>query len=174
MTSMRQMHDWLSGISGFLSRIVGWVVLAILIYLIVAVNATIVLRAGFGISLPWIMDSAQLVIPLLAFFAAAVAFSSDSHPRMEFILNKLPPHLTFYVSVFIHVLTVILMAVFCYFSWGYAQLGKAITITSMDFLTAYPFYLSLPIGFGCITIICLERLFYILAYRQSLPKKGDF
>lgn len=170
MRNLVKVHGWMSGVVAVLTRVVGWGVLAILVYLVLAVNATIVLRAGFGISLPWVMDSAQMVMPLLALLAAAAAFARESHPRMEFILQKLPPKLKYSVNVFIYTLTVILMAALCYHSWGYAQLGKAITITSMDFLTLHSFYLSMPIGFACITIICLERLLYALAYGQPSIK----
>lgn len=170
MMSLRKVHGWMKGVVALLTRIVGWGVLAILVYLVLAVNATIVLRAGFGISLPWIMDSAQMVMPLLALSAAAVAFARESHPRMEFLLQKFPPKLRHTVNVSIYAITVILMAALSYYSWSYAQLGKAITITSMDFLTLHAFYITMPIGFACITIICLERLLHALAYGQTSTK----
>jgi TRAP-type C4-dicarboxylate transport system permease small subunit len=166
MSAMKTIHGAVEKVTTPLVRMIRWAVFAILLYLVIAVNATILLREVFGISLPWILDSARLVAPWLAVFAAAAAFSTDSHPKMEFILHKLPPHLRLGMVVFIHALTVVLFGMLCHFGWGYAQMGKAITITSMDFLTLFPFYLSLPVGFGCITVITLERLLNALAYPQ--------
>ena len=157
MLNLRYLHQGLRKGVEFLTRLMNWLVLSMLVYLVLAVNATIVLRTGFGISLTWIMTSATLIMPLLALLAAAVAFAKDTHPRMEFILQKLPRKIERPIKVFIHGLTMVLMAVLCYYSWEYAQLGKAITITSIDFFTLYPFYLSMPFGFCCITIVCLER-----------------
>jgi len=159
-------HGIIEKISAQLIRLSRWAVFVILLYLVLAINATIVLRAIFGISLPWIMDSAVLVAPYLAFFAAAIAFGADTHPKMEFLFQKMQPRLRYIVRVFIHGFTVALFAILCYHGWGYAQMGKSITITSMDFLTLYPFYFSLPIGFGIIAVISTERLLNALIHQR--------
>ena len=146
-----------------LVRGVRWAVFALLLYLIVAVNAIIVLRVVFRLSLPWIMDSAQLVAPWLAVLAAADAFAHGAHPGMEFLLKKLGAGGQRRVRILIHILTLVIIGLLGGVSWNYAQMGRAITITSMDFLSMFPFYLSLPVGFGCMFLISFERMLHVLA-----------
>ena len=91
LSSLHVLHRAVERLAAILSRVIQWAVFAILLYLVLAVNAAIILRAGLGLSPPWIMDTAQYLAPYLAFFAAAVALGSDSHPKMEFVFNKLSP-----------------------------------------------------------------------------------
>jgi TRAP-type C4-dicarboxylate transport system permease small subunit len=172
MTTLRAASAWLSQSTAPLVRGIRWAVFALLLYLIVAVNAIIVLRVIFRLSLPWIMDSAQLVAPWLAVFTAADAFAHGAHPGMEFLLNKLAAPGQRGLRILIQVLTLAIVGLLGVVSWNYAQMGKAITITSMDFLTMFPFYLSLPVGFGCMFIICLERTLRLVAFDASDRSEG--
>ncbi len=163
---------WLSQATAPLVRGIRWAVFALVLYLVLAVNAIIVLRAGFRLSLPWIADSAQFVAPWLAVLAAADALARGAHPGMEFLLEKLSLRKQHGVRIFIYVLTLALVGLLGVLSWNYAQMGKAITVTSMDFLTMFPFYLSLPVGFGCMFIVCLERTFHIMAFGGTGRSEG--
>ena len=171
-SDLQPASEWLSKATAPLIRGIRWAVLALVLYLVLAINEIIVLRAVFRVSLPWIADSAQFVAPWLAVLAAADALARGAHPGMEFLLDKLSPRRQHGVRVFIHVLTLALMGLLVVLSWNYAQMGKAITVTSMDFLTMYPFYLSLPVGFGCMFIVCLERTFHIMAFGGTGRSEG--
>ncbi len=162
--NLQRASEWVSQSTAPLVRGIRWAVLALLLYLIAAVNAMIVLRVVFRLSQPWIMDSAQLVAPWLAVFAAADAFARGAHPGMEFLLHKLSAPGQRGVRILIQVLTLVVLGLLGVVSWNYAQMGRAITITSMDFLTLFPFYLSLPVGFGCMFIISFERTLRLVAY----------
>lgn len=164
MTGLQAASRWVSQATAPLHGAIRWSVLALLLYLVAAVNAIILLRVAFGWSLPWIMDSAQLVAPWLAVLAAADAFARGAHPGMEFFLLKAPPRRRRILRIAIQSLTLGVLFVLAVFSWGYAQMGRAITITSMDFLTMFPFYLSLPVGFGCMFIVSLERTLRVIAF----------
>jgi TRAP-type C4-dicarboxylate transport system permease small subunit len=172
MTTLQAASAWLSQSTAPLVRVIRWAVFALLLYLIAAVNAIIVLRVIFRLSLPWIMDSAQLVAPWLAVFAAADAFAHGAHPGMEFLLTKLTAPRQRGVRILIQVLTLVVLGLLGVVSWNYAQMGRAITITSMDFLTMFPFYLSLPVGFGCMFLISLERTLRLMAFGGPDPREG--
>lgn len=172
MTNLEATSARLTQATAPLVRGVRWAVLALLLYLVAAVNAIIVLRVACRVSLPWIMDSAQFVAPWLAVLAAADAFARGGHPGMEYLLNKLGVSGRRRGRILIQVLTLVVIGVLGGVSWNYAQMGRAITITSMDFLTLFPFYLSLPVGFGCMFVISLERTLHLLAFGHS-DHRGD-
>lgn len=171
--NLKAASAWLSQATAPLVRGIRWAVLALLLYLVLAINAIIVLRAVFQLSLPWIADSAQFMAPWLAVLAAADALARGAHPGMEFLLGKLPPRGQHGVRILTHVLTLALVGLLGILSWHYAQMGRAITVTSMDFLTMFPFYLSLPVGFGCMFIVCLERTVHIMAFGGTERNEGQ-
>lgn len=172
MTTLQAASAWLSQATAPLVRGIRWMVLALLLYLVLAVNALIVLRVVFRLSLPWISDSAQLVAPWLAVLAAADALARGAHPGMEFLLHRTSPRGQRRLRLLIQAVTLVVVCVLGVCSWNYAQMGRAITVTSMDFLTMYPFYLSLPVGFGCMAIICLERTLHLLVDGREGEEKG--
>lgn len=126
----------------------------------VALLLEVVLRFGFGISLPWTSEFSRYAMIWITFFGAALAIRGREHIQVTFFIRLLPRTTWKYALVFINVALMTFVAALIRYSVGIVE-------AEMSMRTAA---LNIPFGVvvAALPISGVLMLVYLLADTGSI------
>ncbi len=138
-------------------------VAALLAAMACALFLEVVLRFGFGVSLPWTSEFSRYAMIWVTFFGAALAVRGREHIQVTFFIGLLPRSCWKYVLIAINVALMAFVAALIRYS-------VAIVATEMNMRTAA---LDIPFGLvvAALPLSGVLMLIYLLADTATLLRK---
>lgn len=112
---------------------------------------------GLSMAQPWIPGVLSLLDTWLIFLASVVAMKKDSHLRITFFTDRLPPRLREWNTLFINIITLVVFLAIIIYSREIVATGMDINFGGVPFSKGYSF-IALPVCLGFMTIVIIFRI----------------
>ena len=150
---------------------------AVIILLLMAyVLLEVLMRYAFNSPLPGHLEGAELLLPMIVFFAVSYTQERNGHVGMSLVVDALPPAIQRVTNIFTLGLSVLTCAVLAYFGAKQAYFAYEIDDVTMTppYWPIWPSAAIVPIGYGLLALRMLLQIFqHIAPTRFPEPPSED-
>ena len=140
----------------------------IILLLMVYVLLEVLMRYAFNSPLPGHLEGAELLLPMIVFFAISYTQARNGHVGMSLVVEALPIRLQQFINIFTLGLSILTCAVLAYFGAKQAYFAYEINDVTMTppYWPIWPSASIVPLGYG---LLALRMSLQIL--QQIAPKR---
>ena len=140
----------------------------IILLLMVYVLLEVLMRYAFNSPLPGHLEGAELLLPMIVFFAISYTQARNGHVGMSLVVEALPIRLQRFINIFTLGLSILTCAVLAYFGAKQAYFAYEINDVTMTppYWPIWPSASIVPLGYG---LLALRMSLQIL--QQIAPKR---
>ncbi|MDP6515027.1 MAG: TRAP transporter small permease [Alphaproteobacteria bacterium] len=149
---------------------------AIILFVMAYVLAEVVMRYAFNSPLPGHLEGAELLLPMIVFFAVSYTQSRNGHVGMTLVVDMLSPQTRRITDIVTLVLSMLTCAVLAYFGAKQAYIAWDIDDVTMTppYWPIWPSAAVVPIGYLLLSIrMCLQALRIAMPGRFPEPVAED-
>ena len=149
---------------------------AIILFLMAYVLLEVLMRYAFNSPLPGHLEGAELLLPMIVFFAVSYTQERNGHVGMSLVVDALPPAIQRVTNIFTLGLSVLTCAVLAYFGAKQAFFAYEIDDVTMTppYWPIWPSAAIVPIGYGLLALRMLLQIFqHIAPTRFPEPPSED-
>jgi TRAP-type C4-dicarboxylate transport system permease small subunit len=161
----------------WLENILTYVATAVIIFAMFYVCSEVVARYVFSSPLQGHLEGAELLIPLIVFFATSYTQARGGHVGMSLVVDTVPPSVARWMEVFTLVLSMLICSLLAYFGFKYSfQLWEYDDVTmSPPYFKTWPSAAAIVLGYGMLaTRMWLQALHEIAPSRfPASPEDAD-
>ena len=148
----------------------------IILFLMVYVLLEVLMRYAFNSPLPGHLEGAELLLPMIVFFAISYTQARNGHVGMSLVVEVLPIRLQRFINIFTLGLSILTCAVLAYFGAKQAYFAYEINDVTMTppYWPIWPSASIVPIGYGLLALrMSLQILQHIAPKRFPEPPPED-
>lgn len=149
---------------------------AIILFVMVFVLAEVTMRYGFNSPIPGHLEGAELLLPMIVFFAVSYTQARNGHVGMTLLVDALPPRVRRVTDVVTLVLSLLTCAVLAYFGAKHAYIAWEVDDVTMTppYWRVWPSAAAVPLGYLLLSVrMCLQALQIVMPDRFPKPLAGD-
>ena len=149
---------------------------AIILFLMAYVLLEVLMRYAFNSPLPGHLEGAELLLPMIVFFAVSYTQERNGHVGMSLVVDALPIRIQRVTNIFTLGLSVLTCAVLAYFGAKQAYFAYEIDDVTMTppYWPIWPSAAIVPIGYGLLALrMSLQILQHIAPTRFPEPPPED-
>ena len=137
----------------------------IILFLMVYVLLEVLMRYAFNSPLPGHLEGAELLLPMIVFFAVSYTQERNGHVGMSLVVDALPIRIQRVTNIFTLGLSVLTCAVLAYFGAKQAFFAYEIDDVTMTppYWPIWPSAAIVPIGYGLLALRMLLQIFQHIA-----------
>jgi TRAP-type C4-dicarboxylate transport system permease small subunit len=143
------------------------VVIAIGIWLMTALIASVFFRYVLNSSLTWADESSSFLLVWLMLAVAPIGFHQNFHIAVSFLVDRAPRPLRVFLGLFVNSCTALLFGIAGYYGIDQTIIELGTELASMPISRAW-FTWVLPAGSAIVLLVCLNNMLKILR-RGDLP-----
>jgi len=135
------------------------------------------MRYAFNSPLPGHLEGAELLLPMIVFFAISYTQARNGHVGMSLVVEVLPVRFQRFINIFTLGLSILTCAVLAYFGAKQAYFAYEINDVTMTppYWPIWPSASIVPIGYGLLALrMSLQILQHIAPKRFPEPPPEDF
>lgn len=160
LRALERLADILGKITGVLARLM-------LVFVAGVLFVQVVLRYGFGFSLPWPEEAARYLMIWVVMLAGSLLVKDDQLVRVDFLDYLWSPRLLAVRNALFRVALAVMLGVLLYSGYDNAEFGARRRSATLG-LSFYWIYLAIPVGAGLMMFHML-----VLALRDLLRGPPD-
>ena len=148
----------------------------IILFLMVYVLLEVLMRYAFNSPLPGHLEGAELLLPMIVFFAISYTQARNGHVGMSLVVEVLPVRFQRFINIFTLGLSILTCAVLAYFGVKQAYFAYEINDVTMTppYWPIWPSASIVPIGYGLLALrMSLQILQHIAPKRFPEPPPED-
>ena len=148
----------------------------IILFLMVYVLLEVLMRYAFNSPLPGHLEGAELLLPMIVFFAISYTQARNGHVGMSLVVEVLPVRFQQFINIFTLGLSILTCAVLAYFGAKQAYFAYEINDVTMTppYWPIWPSASIVPIGYGLLALrMSLQILQHIAPKRFPEPPPED-
>ena len=148
----------------------------IILFLMVYVLLEVLMRYAFNSPLPGHLEGAELLLPMIVFFAISYTQARNGHVGMSLVVEVLPIRFQRFINIFTLGLSILTCAVLAYFGVKQAYFAYEINDVTMTppYWPIWPSASIVPIGYGLLALrMSLQILQHIAPKRFPEPPPED-
>lgn len=148
----------------------------IILFLMVYVLLEVLMRYAFNSPLPGHLEGAELLLPMIVFFAISYTQARNGHVGMSLVVEVLPIRFQRFINIFTLGLSILTCAVLAYFGAKQAYFAYEINDVTMTppYWPIWPSASIVPIGYGLLALrMSLQILQHIAPKRFPEPPPED-
>ncbi len=148
----------------------------IILLLMVYVLLEVLMRYAFNSPLPGHLEGAELLLPMIVFFAISYTQARNGHVGMSLVVEALPIRLQRFINIFTLGLSILTCAVLAYFGAKQAYFAYEINDVTMTppYWPIWPSASIVPIGYGLLALrMSLQILQHVAPKRFPEPPPED-
>ena len=148
----------------------------IILLLMVYVLLEVLMRYAFNSPLPGHLEGAELLLPMIVFFAISYTQARNGHVGMSLVVEVLPIRFQRFINIFTLGLSILTCAVLAYFGAKQAYFAYEINDVTMTppYWPIWPSASIVPIGYGLLALrMSLQILQHIAPKRFPEPPPED-
>tara|TARA_B110000014_G_scaffold253310_1_gene232564 strand:+ start:70 stop:666 length:597 start_codon:yes stop_codon:yes gene_type:complete len=148
----------------------------IILFLMVYVLLEVLMRYAFNSPLPGHLEGAELLLPMIVFFAISYTQARNGHVGMSLVVEVLPVRFQRFINIFTLGLSILTCAVLAYFGAKQAYFAYEINDVTMTppYWPIWPSASIVPIGYGLLALrMSLQILQHIAPKRFPEPPPED-
>ena len=148
----------------------------IILLLMVYVLLEVLMRYAFNSPLPGHLEGAELLLPMIVFFAISYTQARNGHVGMSLVVEALSIRLQRFINIFTLGLSILTCAVLAYFGAKQAYFAYEINDVTMTppYWPIWPSASIVPIGYGLLALrMSLQILQHIAPKRFPEPPPED-
>ena len=145
---------------------------AIILFVMAFVLAEVVMRYAFNSPIPGHLEGAELLLPMIVFFAVSYTQARNGHVGMNLVIDTLSPATRRVTDVVILVLSLLTCAVLAYFGAKYAYIAWDFDDVTMTppYWRIWPSAAAVPLGYLLLSVrMCLQALQIVMPHRFPEP-----
>ena len=149
----------------------------IILLLMVYVLLEVLMRYAFNSPLPGHLEGAELLLPMIVFFAISYTQARNGHVGMSLVVEVLPVRFQRFINIFTLGLSILTCAVLAYFGAKQAYFAYEINDVTMTppYWPIWPSASIVPIGYGLLALrMSLQILQHIAPKRFPELPPEDF
>ena len=149
----------------------------IILLLMVYVLLEVLMRYAFNSPLPGHLEGAELLLPMIVFFAISYTQARNGHVGMSLVVEVLPIRFQRFINIFTLGLSILTCAVLAYFGAKQAYFAYEINDVTMTppYWPIWPSASIVPLGYGLLALrMSLQILQHIAPKRFPEPPPEDF
>ena len=137
---------------------------AIILLLMTYVLMEVIMRYVFNSPLPGHLEGAELLLPMIVFFAISYTQAKNDHVGMSLIVELLPTPLQRFTTIFTLTLSLLTCAVLAYFGAKQAYFAYEIDDVTMTppYWHIWPSAAAIPIGYGLLAVRMAIQILQII------------
>ena len=126
----------------------------IILFLMVYVLLEVLMRYAFNSPLPGHLEGAELLLPMIVFFAISYTQARNGHVGMSLVVEVLPIRFQRFINIFTLGLSILTCAVLAYFGAKQAYFAYEINDVTMTppYWPIWPSASIVPIGYGLLAL----------------------
>ncbi len=118
----------------------------------------VVLRYGFGFSLPWAIELSRYLLVWLTFFGALAALRRNEHIALSFdLVSRLPPALARILNFLIDLAVVGFLLVLVVYGWELARAAASTRLITLPWISVAWLHAGMVAAAGVMTWFVLHR-----------------
>ena len=148
----------------------------IILFLMVYVLLEVLMRYAFNSPLPGHLEGAELLLPMIVFFAISYTQARNGHVGMSLVVEVLPVRFQQFINIFTLGLSILTCAVLAYFGAKQAYFAYEINDVTMTppYWPIWPSASIVPLGYGLLALrMSLQILQHIAPKRFPEPPPED-
>ena len=142
------------------------IAIAIGVWLMVAMIASVFFRYVLNSSLTWADESSSLLLVWLMLVVAPIGFHQNFHIAVSLVVERVPRPVRFFLGLFINSCTALLFGIAGYYGIDQTIIEMGTELASMPLSRAW-FTWALPAGSVAVLLVCLNNIMKIF-------RLGDF
>ena len=143
----------------------------VVLFVMAFVCAEVVMRYGFNSPIPGHLESSELLMPIIVFFAISYTQSTYGHVGMDLLLDNLPRPARRVAMIVTLLVSIFICSVLAYFSFKNAlQLWRYDDVTmSPPYFHTWPSAAAIPIGYALISLRMYLQVLSLVDPRRFPP-----
>ena len=132
---------------------------AVLLFLVISISVSVLLRYGFDCVLLWLFDTTEVMLGILCFLLATWVLRREKHARITLVVHRLKPRVQHAINGITSIIMAIICAIVVYYSLGNTIVHFKSGIYTAKIYDIPTFILDLVIAVGFIPLFiqCIRR-----------------
>ena len=153
---------------GKIELLLAYLAAAIIFLLMLYVLMEVLMRYAFNSPLPGHLEGAELLLPMIVFFAISYTQAKKGHVGMSLVVEVLPPRMQRVTNTFTLGLSVLTCAVLAYFGAKQAYFSYEINDVTMTppYWPIWPSASIVPVGYGLLALRMSLQILQHIAPRR--------
>lgn len=167
---------WLEPTLSWLENTLTYLSTGVIVFTMFYVFAEVIARYVFNSPLPGQLEGAELLVPIIVFFAASYTQARNGHVGMTLVVDSMPANFSRWMEVFTLIASVMICSILAYFGFKYSyQLYEYDDVTmSPPYWRTWPSAAAIVLGYGMLSIrMWLQALYLIAPSKFPAPPEDD-
>jgi TRAP-type C4-dicarboxylate transport system permease small subunit len=147
----------------------------VIVFVMAYVSAEVLMRYGFNAPLPGHLEGAELLVPIIVFFAISYTQARNGHVGMTLVVDALPPRGRMMLEISTLALSWLLCGIMSYFAGKYAlQLFRYDDVTmSPPYWRTWPSAAAISLGYALVAMRMWMQILHHLKPGRFPPPPDD-